>query len=69
MNRETELKAVFDSYDKDGDGVLQGAEELKAALSDAKHTVTDEELEQIVAYADENGNGQLSFDEFSNFIK
>ncbi len=68
MTRETELRAIFDSYDKDGDGYLSGAEELKAAFSDADHDVTDEELETIIAFADENSDGQVCFDEFVNFV-
>ena len=69
MDRTTELKAIFDSYDKDGDGVLQGAEELKAAFSDAKNSATEDELETIVAFADENGDGRLDFAEFADFVR
>ena len=62
MNDE-EIKASFDAYDKDGNGFLQG-DELKAAFSTCKHEATPEELDMIVAFADENGDGKLSFSEF-----
>jgi len=68
MSREDDIRAIFDSYDKDGDGYLEGPEELKAAFGDVNQEVTEEELETIVAFADENGDGRLNFEEFSNFV-
>jgi Ca2+-binding EF-hand superfamily protein len=66
--RETEIQVIFNKYDIDGDGFLDGIEELKAAFSDANHIVTDEELKEIVAFADDNNDGKVSFEEFSNFV-
>ena len=65
---EAEVKVIFDKYDNDGDGFLDGIEELKAAFSDANHIVTDDELKEIVAFADDNNDGKVSFEEFSNFV-
>jgi Ca2+-binding EF-hand superfamily protein len=67
MNSEAEAREAFDACDKDGNGFLNG-EELRVAFSTVKHTVTDEELDAIVAYADENGDGKLSFEEFAKFV-
>ena len=69
MSREAEIKAIFDTYDKDGDGHLSGAEELRAAFSEFNQEVTEEELAAIVAFADDNGDGQLTFEEFANFVR
>ncbi|BAP56117.1 calmodulin [Thioploca ingrica] len=68
MSTEKEIRAAFDACDKDHSGFLKG-EELKTAFSTAKHEATQEELEAIMAYADENGDGQLSYEEFAKFVR
>jgi Ca2+-binding EF-hand superfamily protein len=69
MTQETlnDPKAIFTKFDKDGNGYLEG-NELKAAFSAYSPNVTQRQLDSIVTFADENGDGKLSCEEFCNFV-
>lgn len=57
--------AAFRTFDLDGDGVITKAE-LKKAMSDG---VDDTALIAMIAEADINGDGEISFEEFKTMIK
>ncbi len=67
MAKETyeKMKAAFELHDKDGNGFLEGAE-LKPTFGEF---LTEEELEQVIAFADKNGDGRLNFREFVKFFE
>lgn len=58
------LKEAFDSVDEDGDGVIS-ADDLKTVLENAGFKPTDDQCEAIIAAADQDGSGNLAFEEFA----
>jgi Ca2+-binding EF-hand superfamily protein len=63
-----EIRVVFDSFDTDGNGLLD-KDELKNAFKDFKGGLTDKEVDTLIAEADTDNNGQVSFEEFVALIK
>ena len=64
--RET-LLPLFTKLDEDHSGLVSTAE-LRTMVDLLQLTLSDAELEAMVASADPDGNGQLSFDEFVQAI-
>jgi len=68
---EEELKArlqeAFNAVDGDGDGIISH-DDLKGALEGAGYTPTDDIVQEIIARADEDGSGNISFEEFAKAI-
>ena len=58
-----ELKKAFDVMDANKDGEVT-KEELKALLKGLGEEVTDEVVDEMIAIADENGDGKVQFEEF-----
>ena len=58
-----EMHVVFNSFDTDGNGFLD-KNELKNAFKDFKGGLTDAEIDALIAEADVNGDGKVSFEEF-----
>lgn len=61
--KKAELKRVFATFDKDGDGFIT-KKELRESLKNLRLMVTDMEAEEMVAKVDANGDGLIEFDEF-----
>ena len=61
--RKEELKEAFEVFDADGDGHIN-AEELKIVLEAAGRKMTEEEVRAKIAEVDEDGAGELEYDEF-----
>jgi calcium-dependent protein kinase len=61
------LQAAFKMFDKDGSGMIS-VEEIKQVLSFGK-TISDAAITEIVKQVDENGDGEISFEEFTNMMK
>lgn len=61
--KKAELKRVFATFDKDGDGFITKTE-LVESLRNLRLMVTDMEAEEMVAKVDANGDGLIEFDEF-----
>ena len=59
---------MFEQFDADSDGFIT-PQELKDAWTKMGDSISMEEAEAIVAEADENGDGKVSFDEFCNMWK
>ena len=61
---KAKLKAAFDAVDEDGDGVIS-AGDLKTVLENAGLHPTDDQVERVIAAADQDGSGNLAFEEFA----
>ena len=73
MMHETLLKQAFAYFDKDGSGKIS-LDELKEAMGEENLTQGGQELDNgvwqdILAEADENGDGEIDFQEFVNMMK
>ena len=60
---EKEARASFDMYDRDGNGSISLLE-LREVLRNLGEKVTDDEINQIVRLADQDGDGEIDYDEF-----
>jgi calcium-dependent protein kinase len=59
---EKKLKAAFRMFDKDDSGFIS-KDEIKESLQKIQK-FTEEELNEIINQVDENGDGEISFEEF-----
>ena len=58
---EAELKSLFDSADKDGNGVLSHEEIRKLLLEDSPNEkITEKEVEETLKELDLNSDGKVS---------
>lgn len=60
--QEDKLKQAFSYYDKDNSGSIS-VDEIRGVLGVGQH-ISDEVWKQVVLEVDENGDGEVSFDEF-----
>ncbi|GAB1521059.1 EF-hand 1, calcium-binding site protein [Rhizoctonia solani] len=60
---DTELRQVFDRFDKDGSGSIERGE-LGKAVALLGDQLTDQELAMIMREVDADGDGRVSFEEF-----
>lgn len=58
-----QLKEAFDFFDKDGNGAIS-TDEIGSVLKTLGLEIKEQELEDIMADLDENGDGIMDFDEF-----
>ena len=58
-----EFKEAFKLFDKDGGGSID-VDELKEAMEALGQSPDDEELQTMVDEVDEDGSGEIEFDEF-----
>ena len=66
LHQDDELKKMrteFDEYDKDNSGTVAGTE-VRAMLDAIGLGLTGAEVDEIIGLFDEDGDGQISFDEF-----
>ncbi|KAL2338407.1 hypothetical protein Fmac_012853 [Flemingia macrophylla] len=63
QKRKGELRKVFSTFDKNGDGFIT-KEELRESLRNIRIFMTDKEVDDVVAKYDSNGDGLLDFQEF-----
>jgi calmodulin len=63
-----EMREAFLVFDRDRSGSVT-ASELKHVMNNFGETVTDEEVEAMIQQADADGDGELSFEDFYQFIK
>ncbi|KAL4383255.1 hypothetical protein GQ457_15G008190 [Hibiscus cannabinus] len=64
---EEQLKLLFKVFDMDGNGFITAAE-LAHSMEKLGHALTVEELSEMITEADTNGDGMISFGEFSHAI-
>lgn len=67
MLTQEKLEAAFKMFDKDNSGLIS-VDEIKQVLSFGKH-LDDSVVQTIVKQVDENGDGEISFDEFSKMMR
>jgi Ca2+-binding EF-hand superfamily protein len=58
-----EFKEAFKLFDKDNGGSID-VDELKDALESLGQIVTEESVQELVDEVDEDGSGEIEFDEF-----
>ncbi|KAA8493066.1 Calcium-dependent protein kinase 10 [Porphyridium purpureum] len=66
LNTEENIRKAFAEFDKDGSGSIT-ADEVLHALRDVAH-MDLEEAKRVVKEADTNGDGEISWEEFYNFM-
>lgn len=62
------LLAAFKMYDKDNSGSISPSE-IKAVLTAHDAKLPQAILDKIIKQVDANGDGQISFEEFSELMK
>ncbi|XWS27043.1 hypothetical protein CRYUN_Cryun26dG0082200 [Craigia yunnanensis] len=62
-SKKVELKRVFATFDKNGDGFIT-KQELRESLKNIRLFMTEKEVEEMVVKVDANGDGLIDFDEF-----
>jgi len=55
-------------FDKDGSGSISG-EEIKEALGMTGDGTVDDKIQDIMKQVDDNGDGEISFEEFKFMMK
>lgn len=65
---DAELLEAFRVFDRNGDGYIT-EEELRHALLNLGERLTSEELKEMVAAADKDGNGLIDYAEFVDMMK
>jgi calcium-dependent protein kinase len=55
-------------FDKDGSGSISG-DEIKEALGMTGDGTVDEKIQDIMKQVDDNGDGEISFEEFKFMMK
>lgn len=64
---EDQLRQLFKMFDRDGNGFITAAE-LAHSMARLGHALTAEELTGMIKEADIDGDGRISFQEFSQAI-
>lgn len=65
---EEEIKQAFDTFDLDKNRFV-GAMEIKHILAVIGEEALDEEVDEMIRMCDNDGDGQVTFDEFSKLMK
>lgn len=58
IDTEAEVRAAFDVFDRNNDGVISAAE-LREVMASIGEKLSDEELEEIIREVDRDGNGTI----------
>ena len=65
--QKQEFKEVFSLFDKDGDGTVS-TKELGVVMRALGQNPTDAEIAEMIKEVDENGDGDVDFDEFCGLM-
>ena len=69
LTSNDKLHAAFKMFDKDGSGIIS-ADEIKEVLQfGGANSMSSEAVDKIIKQVDENGDGEISFDEFVAMMK
>lgn len=68
MINTKKLKQAFTYFDKDASGKIS-LDELKEAMQGNGQDLDDDVFRDIMAEGDENGDGEIDFEEFKNMMK
>lgn len=61
VDEEAELREAFKVFDKDGSGSISKAE-LKLVMENLGEKLTGEEIDEMMAEADKDGNGEIDYE-------
>jgi calmodulin len=67
INYEKVIWEAFKVYDRDGNGLISGAE-LRYVLSTQGPMLTQEEVDDIISEADMDGDGHINYYEFMRLL-
>ena len=67
-NQVTAVREVFNKFDNDGSGNIN-RKELKQCAKQCGEVLTNEELDELLAQVDDDGDGQVNFVEFAEMLK
>ena len=62
-----EFREAFDMFDKDRDGSIT-IKELANVMRTLSHTTTDQDIADMIAEVDIDGNGKIEFEEFVSLM-
>lgn len=65
---DDDIRLAFRAFDLDGNGQID-RDELKQVLEKLGESLTDEEIAEMIAEADTNGDGVISYEEFRAMMK
>lgn len=68
VDAENQLEHMFKIIDRDQDGFITHSE-MKRAIEEMGDTTTDAEVNEMIRKADSDGDGKLTFEEFSAIMK
>ena len=63
IDTEEEIREAFKVFDKEGNGFISAAE-LRHIMCNLGEKLTDEEVSEMLAEADPDGDGQINYVEF-----
>ena len=66
--QENHLRSAFAYFDQDNSGTIS-AEELRQCLASDDFTLNEEQIQQLLAGVDTDGDGQIDYVEFINMMK
>eukprot|EP00056_Hartaetosiga_gracilis_P004258 m.73027 g.73027 ORF g.73027 m.73027 type:complete len:147 (-) comp11766_c0_seq1:193-633(-) len=62
------LKVSFEAFDEDKSGQLSH-DEIRSMLTGLENRPTDREIEEMIRMMDQDGDGQIDYDEFVSFMR
>ena len=65
--QEEELKQRFAMFDKDSNGTID-REELRDVMQQLGEKLSEEEIEEMIQDADQNGDGVIDYNEFVRYM-
>lgn len=65
--QRTKFRRIFLAHDKDGTGQIDNYE-VKAAMNQAGYDISEQDAQELLLSYDSDNSGQLSFEEFLEFI-
>lgn len=64
---DDEIRQAFELFDKDKDGKISPIE-LKEVMQSLGENLTDQDVKDMIAEADQNGDGYINFNEFKRMM-
>jgi calcium-dependent protein kinase len=64
LTSEEKLRAAFNMFDKDGSGIISADEIREVLCFGGANSLSAEAVDAIIKHVDENGDGEIQFDEF-----